>query len=77
MSEMSVDEYVESLMGSEEIRLSFEDFADPKGFDTSTDFFNLRGDANPYTEQDTRLAYEIWCNAVNSMNLKPEPPTQE
>lgn len=73
MSEMTVSEYVESLMGIEEVRLSFEKYADDKGFDMSIDFFNMRGDANPYTEQDTRLAYEIWCNAVHSTNLMPLP----
>lgn len=47
-------------------RLSFEDWADEKGMDLSMDFFNQREDANPYTEPDTRLAYEIWCSAISS-----------
>lgn len=60
---------MEELMGIEEIRLGFEDWADQKGFDLSSDFFNLRGDPNPYTENDTRLAYEIWCSAIHERHL--------
>lgn len=60
---------MEELMGIEEIRLGFEEWADQKGFDLSNDFFNLRGDANQYTEADTRLAYEIWCSAIHSRNV--------
>ncbi len=59
---------MEELMGIEEIRLRFEDWANKKGFDLSTDFFNQRGDANIYTESDTRLAYEIWCSAIHANN---------
>lgn len=57
---------MEALMGIEEIRLGFEEFANVKGFDLSCDFFNLKGDANPYTEMDARLAYEIWCTAIHT-----------
>jgi len=56
----------ENLMSDEVIRLGFEDFATELGMDLSSDFFNQRDDANRYTEQDTRLAFKIWCAAVSS-----------
>ncbi len=59
---------MEELMGVEEIRLVFEKWADVKGFDLSEDFFNQTDCANPYTEQDTILAYEIWCTAIHENN---------
>lgn len=59
----------EALMGIEEIRLGFEDWADKKGLDLSVDFFNLKGIANPYTEEDTMFAYEIWCTAIHARHL--------
>lgn len=52
---------MEEIMKNEENRLKFEDFADNKGFDLSIDFFDLKGDPNPFTDNNTRLAYEIWC----------------
>lgn len=58
---------MEELMGCEEIRLAFENWADAKGFDLSIYFFKDEG--NPYTEVDTKLAYEIWCSAIHSNNL--------
>ena len=63
-------EETESLMGNEGIRLPFEDWAHSKGFDLSSDFFNQSGDANPYTESDTRLAYDIWCSAIATNNAQ-------
>lgn len=60
---------MEELMGVEEIRLSFEDFANQRGLDLSCDFFGLQGDPNPYPEADTRFAYEIWCSAIHAQNV--------
>lgn len=56
------------LMGIEEIRLGFEDFANQRGLDLSCDFFDLRCEPNPYTDGDTRFAYEIWCSAIHAQN---------
>lgn len=58
----------EELMGVEEIRLGFEDWAEDTILDLSCDFFGLNGEANPYTESDTKMAYEIWCSAIHYSN---------
>ena len=59
---------MEELMGIEEIRLGFEEWAENKPINLSMDFFNPRGDPNPYTEHDARVAYEIWCAAIHYSN---------
>lgn len=51
-------------MGNEEIRLSFEDWAEPFDIDLSVDFFNLQEDPNPYIESEAYLAYDAWCSAI-------------
>ena len=58
---------VEQLMkGDEKCQLDFEEHASDIGMDLSQDFFNQRGDANKYINDDTRLAFSIWCNAIAS-----------
>lgn len=49
---------------SEEIRMSFEAYIVAKGFDITMDFFGEN--ENPYFNDDTKLAYEIWCEAIKT-----------
>lgn len=53
------------LMRIEEVRLNFEDWAKDKKLDMAMDFYTS-DNANPYLEQDTILAYEVWCSAISS-----------
>jgi hypothetical protein len=46
----------------EEIKLAFEEWADSKGFCLDQLFMSTDGvPLNPYENNDTHLAFEIWC----------------
>lgn len=45
----------------------FEEWAEEKGFWLDQIFMGTDGfPDNPYKDDDTRLAYEIWCAAIDS-----------
>ncbi|MFK5950610.1 MAG: hypothetical protein QM500_17800 [Methylococcales bacterium] len=64
------------LTKEQQIKLDFIDFANNKGFDTSFDFFNDK-DVNNFTDDDTRLAFDIWLTATNLANKLTDKKTED
>lgn len=56
---------IEEIMLEEKHRESFAGFADETGYDLAVNFFGE--DPNPYFNEETRLAFEVWCAAISSV----------
>jgi len=51
----------------EECRLQFEDFAGPNGLGMCLDMAFFTSEENPYTDEETHLAYRIWLASRNAL----------
>lgn len=52
----------------ENVKLAFESWADKKGFCLDQIFMSSAGvPVNPYEDNDTKLAFEIWLAATESV----------
>ena len=59
---------MKELMLDEDNQEKFEKYAEGVGFDIGIDFFG--SSENPYMNDETRLAFDIWCASISTVKAE-------